>query len=66
MKANAGLFAPRGGRQYKGGPQAFFHSGTNGRWRECLTAEDIHEYEETALRRLGPACARWLAEGGSI
>ena len=35
MKANAGLLAPRGGRYFKGGAQAFFHSGTNGRWRDA-------------------------------
>ena len=46
-------------------PQTFFHSGTNGRWREVLTAEDCRSYEEIAERRLGAECARWLAEGGA-
>jgi aryl sulfotransferase len=65
MKSHAGLYAPRGGRLFKGGAQTFFHSGTNGRWREVLTAEDCRSYEEIAERRLGAECARWLAEGGA-
>ena len=64
MKAHAGLYAPLGGRLFKGGAQTFFPSGTNGRWREVLTAEDRRLYEEIAESRLGAACARWLAEGG--
>ena len=63
MKANAGLSAPRGGLHFKGGARTFFHSGTNGRWRSTLTADDCRLYEAIANRHLGPACARWLAEG---
>jgi aryl sulfotransferase len=40
-----------------------FHRGTNGRWADVLTAEDVRDDEERALRELGPACARWLATG---
>jgi aryl sulfotransferase len=65
MKAHAGLYAPRGGRIFRGGPRTFFHSGTNGRWRGALTTEESRLYEQTAERRLGPACARWLAEGAA-
>jgi aryl sulfotransferase len=66
MKTHASLYAPRGGRVFKGGAPTFFHSGTNGRWRDTLTAEDCRSYETTAERRLGAACARWLAEGGEV
>jgi aryl sulfotransferase len=63
MKANAAKAAPLGGVFWDGGAETFIHKGTNGRWRDTLTAEDCHVYEAMAERRLGPACARWLAEG---
>lgn len=66
MKANAGKAAPLGGAVWQGGAETFVNKGTNGRWRDVLTAEDIAAYEARALAELGPECARWLAEGGEI
>jgi aryl sulfotransferase len=66
MKAHAEKSTPHGGRFFKGGARTFIHKGTNGRWRDVLTAEDIRRYEAMAEERLGRACARWLAEGGSL
>jgi len=63
MKRHADDVAPRGGMFWEGGGASFIHRGTNGRWRDVLTAEDIARYEAAALKELGPACARWLAEG---
>jgi aryl sulfotransferase len=63
MKAHAGGCAPLGGALWEGGAGTFIHKGTNGRWRDQLTAEDCGRYEETAVRELGEACARWLATG---
>jgi hypothetical protein len=31
-----------------------------------LTPEDVADYEERALRELGPDCAAWLATGGDV
>jgi aryl sulfotransferase len=47
----------------KGGGATFYNKGTNGRWRDVLTADDIARYEAEAARHLTPACARWLATG---
>ena len=66
MKAHAAKYAPRGGSFLKGGPETFIHKGTNGRWRDVLSADDCRRYEATAQERLGRSCARWLAKGGSI
>ena len=63
MKANASKSTPLGGVFWDGGAETFVHKGTNGRWRDVLTAEDCRRYEETALRELGEDCARWLATG---
>jgi aryl sulfotransferase len=63
MKRHADLSAPLGGAVWEGGAPTFINQGTNGRWRDVLTAEDIARYETTAERELGPECARWLAAG---
>ena len=63
MKSHAELAAPAGGIVFEGGAKSFFDQGTNGRWRDTLTAEDIKAYEAKALAELGPECARWLAQG---
>lgn len=64
MKSHAPEMAPRGGAAWKGGADTFIHKGTNGRWRDRLTGDDIAAYEQRAVSELGPDCARWLAHGG--
>ena len=65
MKTHAAEVVPRGGIMFKGGAETFIHKGTNGRWRDTLSAEEIKAYEEKALAELGADCARWLADGGT-
>ena len=66
MKQNAERFSPRGGAQLKGGARSFINQGTNGRWRDMLTAGDIARYDSVAVAELGAAGARWLADGGLV
>ncbi|MEJ2643864.1 MAG: sulfotransferase domain-containing protein [Gammaproteobacteria bacterium] len=61
MKRNATRSVPLGGAFWDGGAEAFIHKGTNGRWRDVLSAEEIQRYETRAQAELGEACARWLA-----
>ena len=63
MKANADKVAPLGGAVFEGGAGTFINKGTNGRWRDVLTAEDIADYERMAIEKLGPECADWVANG---
>ena len=63
MKANAASMAPRGGASWQGGAQTFINKGQNGRWRDTLSPTDIAAYEDSALKELGPDCARWLSDG---
>ncbi len=63
MKRHATKSVPLGGIFWDGGAQTFIHKGTNGRWRDTLTAEDCARYERMAIEQLGEACARWLATG---
>lgn len=63
MKRNAAKAAPLGGAIFEGGAESFIFKGTNGRWRDALTPEDVAAYEARALKELGPDCARWLETG---
>lgn len=51
---------------FKGGAATFYHKGTNGRWKDVLTDEDLALYEEAKRRVLTPDCAKWLEEGGPV
>ena len=50
MKAHAAMSAPLGGMLWDGGAETFINKGTNGRWHDLLTAEDVRAYEDRALR----------------
>ena len=66
MKSHAATTAPMGGAMWEGGGETFINKGTNGRWRDILTAEEIAEYEQRVTTELGEECARWLADGGDF
>ena len=63
MKAHPEHATPLGGALWQGGAATFIHKGTNGRWRDRLTADDIRAYERRAREELGEECAHWLATG---
>ncbi len=63
MKDHAEYAAPLGGAFWQGGAKTFINKGTNGRWHDVLTADDVRAYEKRARAELGEACARWLATG---
>jgi aryl sulfotransferase len=46
---------------FVGGADAFLYKGTNGRWRDVLTEEELARYDEVVARTLSPECATWLA-----
>lgn len=49
---------------FKGGADTFIHKGTNGRWKEVLSEEELQLYRDTVVRTLSPDCAEWLENGG--
>lgn len=51
---------------FDGGTATFINKGTNGRWRDFLTEEELALYRETRDRVLSPDCARWLEQGGEV
>lgn len=50
-------------RVFKQGGATFFNKGTNGRWRDVLTADDLARYQAEVARNLTPECAHWLETG---
>ena len=66
MKQNASKSVPLGGAFWDAGAQVFINKGTNGRWTETLTQDEVAEYETRAVEELGPEAAHWLATGEKI
>lgn len=48
---------------FKGGLETFVFKGTNGRWRDVLTADELAAYDRRVAETLSPECAAWLASG---
>jgi aryl sulfotransferase len=49
MKRNARKSVPLGGAFWDASAQVFINKGTNGRWTDTLTPEDVAEYEARAV-----------------
>jgi aryl sulfotransferase len=48
---------------FNGGGQNFINKGTNGRWKEVLSQEEVDRCDEIAVREMGAECAHWLKTG---
>ena len=64
MKRDAAVLGPEMGMIFEGGTDRFLFKGTNDRWRDVLTGDDLALYEAAAARSLTPELKRWL-EGGA-
>ncbi len=65
MKARSHEIAPFDAL-FVGGADAFLYKGTNGRWRDVLTADELSAYARTVADALPPDAARWLAGRGVV
>jgi aryl sulfotransferase len=64
MKKHGDELMPQLKMIVKGGGDSFFHKGTNGRWRDILSADELRPYDTAASRELTPECRSWLEQGG--
>lgn len=48
---------------FKEGARTFYFKGTNGRWRDVLSAEEVALYEAKVSQLLTPDCRAWLEQG---
>jgi aryl sulfotransferase len=63
MKDHADDLTPMLSEVFEGGGKSFINKGTNGRWRDRLSAKEIQKYDDIAARRMSTECARWIATG---
>ncbi|MEZ4713745.1 MAG: sulfotransferase domain-containing protein [Caldilineaceae bacterium] len=63
MRSNAERVTPNMKDFWKEGAKTFFFKGTNGRWKDVLSAEDLALYEAKAAQVLTPDCRAWLEQG---
>jgi aryl sulfotransferase len=48
---------------FDGGGDAFINKGTNGRWKDVLSRQEVDRCDEIMAERLSPECADWLRTG---
>jgi aryl sulfotransferase len=60
MKQSGDAYVPQGGASWKQGVDTFMHRGTNGRWRDVLTADEVALYAAACERTLTDDCRTWL------
>jgi aryl sulfotransferase len=46
---------------FVGGADTFLYKGTNGRWRDVLTGDELAAYDAAVASWLTPECAAWMA-----
>ena len=63
MKKKAKDYAPNGGVAWKGGADTFMNKGTNGRWKDVLTDQELAQYHVACRNTLTPECRAWLEFG---
>ena len=63
MKDEGAALLPGIEMAVKGGHQTFLDKGTNGRWRDVLTKDDVALYRERAAAELSPGLNDWLEHG---
>jgi aryl sulfotransferase len=66
MKQQGELYAPGGGQLWKGGADTFLHKGTNERWRDVLSEDELAQYDAACDRALTTECRQWLEHGSRI
>jgi aryl sulfotransferase len=63
MKRDAAALLPMAGMIFEGGGERFLHQGTNQRWREVATADDLALYEAAASAGMSPNLKAWAEQG---
>lgn len=66
MKRHGAEWLPHAGMAWVGGHETFLHKGTNDRWRDVLTADQLALYQARVAREVSPALARWMENGRLI
>ena len=63
MKKQGAALLPQMSLAFDSGVERFLNKGTNGRWKDALTPDDLARYHAAAERKLSPSLAAWLERG---
>jgi aryl sulfotransferase len=63
MKRDGQALLPKIGEAFDRGPDRFLNKGTNGRWKDFMTPEDLARYDALIRSRLSLDMARWVEHG---
>jgi aryl sulfotransferase len=63
MKRQGDELLPQLAMVFDHGAQRFINKGTNGRWKDVLTADDLARYDALVRRKLSPSHAAWIEKG---
>jgi aryl sulfotransferase len=66
MRRDGAILFPVADDIWEGGASSYLYKGSNNRWRDVLTKEDIDQYEAKATATLDSACASWVAAGRAV
>ena len=63
MRAQSELLMPFAEQGFNGGAKQFIFKGTNGRWKDVVSAADLAAYDAKVKASFSPALARWIERG---
>ena len=63
MKRDGAALMPSADWAWVGGSDHFLHKGTNQRWRDILSADDLADYDRAAAAGMSPGLRRWSEQG---
>ena len=63
MKEASEALMPAAGGSWKGGGKTFLNKGTNGRWHDVYSVEDLTCYDQRVAAEFTPALAAWCEHG---
>ena len=66
MKAQGDEMMPQLRTAFDKGAARFINKGTNGRWKDVLTAQDLARYDALVRRKFGPVQARYVEQGRRV
>jgi aryl sulfotransferase len=66
MKSQADTLVPQAQGLWDGGGSRFLYKGTNGRWQDVVSREDLQRYDAIVAREFSPSLARWVAGGRRV
>lgn len=63
MKRDGAQLLPHAVMAWEGGADRFLNKGTNQRWRDILSADDLAVYDAAAARLMSPSLRAWSEQG---